>query len=807
MKIKINYIRFATIAAALFCLGLASCRDDFGRYGGANGEKIKVTVPDFKMGEGFEGLQTRTSVDLSNKKYITTWTEGDYIDVFALGAGKFEGTAASNSHVKFQITDIAEGNEAHARFLGDGYGLLEGYGYAAYYPYKGGSDYSSDAVELSYDYSGTTITPDATNHIADFDYLVATPQIPEDQTVTLDFNHVGTLVRLRVYCPNAGTYNRIILETEGEDAFVKKATLNVADGSTTITETTDVMEFPITPTEVSENGTVTIYFMIHPNNYKSKLLNVYIIGDDNSWNGTVVGKDFAKGNAESLNVVANKEGGVIKNNGHDYVDLGLPSGTLWATMNLGATEVVGTEINPVTGALDYYGQHYCFGETNGFNEPPTAYPADWTGQKNDNFMSLSTKTSANMQSPVYYMWGNKEAYDSRNLWKYNEVLDELELDDDAAHVNWGGDWRTPSYEDLIELKNNCVFLYVTSYQGVSANGFVVYLSKDERDKGRACAYGQQYGSYTDDDPHIFMPYGGGYSGTFTYSTSFWMSRTIGAFATAYAFNINGQNVGTSNPPVFYGMPIRPVMYSAEKKKTDLSSNNHKYVDLGLSVKWATCNVGAERPEEYGDYFAWGATKSQDVYDWVHAPYQTQNVATSSEYDDTKWLKYIGTNPYNQSYIDENAKVEDAIKTVLDPEDDAAHVNWGGKWRMPTSEEINELETGCYWQLVTSYNGKSVKGFVVYKAKIESDKGKDSKRYPSRASSYSLSDPHIFLPLPGAFNGENANAANTDVYGFYYSSSLSGAAYNAQMMFLSIYDYAGGGGYPRYLGFSVRAVLP
>jgi hypothetical protein len=111
------------------------------------------------------------------------------------------------------------------------------------------------------------------------------------------------------------------------------------------------------------------------------------------------------------------------------------------------------------------------------------------------------------------------------------------------------------------------------------------------------------------------------------------------------------------------------------------------VDLGLSVKWATFNVGASKPEDYGDYFAWGETETKDKYSW--ATY--------------KWCDGTSTNmtKYN---------TEDG-KTTLEPADDAAQVHWGGKWRMPSKEEVDELTQQCNWIWTThnNVNGYKVTG--------------------------------------------------------------------------------------------------
>lgn len=180
----------------------------------------------------------------------------------------------------------------------------------------------------------------------------------------------------------------------------------------------------------------------------------------------------------------------------------------------------------------------------------------------------------------------------------------------------------------------------------------------------------------------------------------------------------------------------------------IKTNGHEYVDLGLpsGLLWATCNVGASKPEDYGDYFAWGATKPQTVYDWVNTPYQTQN---AKDYREQKFTKYLGST--TSLFKDSSAKDSDALKTVLDPEDDAAHVNWGGSWRMPTREELEELidSNNCNWTWTTQ-NG--VKGYKVTSL----------KNYKS-----------LFLPAPG-YRFSILCLEGTD--GLYWSSSLFMSSY-------------------------------
>ncbi len=120
---------------------------------------------------------------------------------------------------------------------------------------------------------------------------------------------------------------------------------------------------------------------------------------------------------------------------------------------------------------------------------------------------------------------------------------------------------------------------------------------------------------------------------------------------------------------------------------------YTYVDLGLEsgTKWATYNVGATKPTEYGDYFAWGETKPKEDYSW-----ETYKWCNG---DETSLTKYNTKSDYGT--VDN--------KKVLDAEDDAATANWGSAWRMPTPVEQRELLEGCDWEWVVDFNGSGVNG--------------------------------------------------------------------------------------------------
>ena len=231
--------------------------------------------------------------------------------------------------------------------------------------------------------------------------------------------------------------------------------------------------------------------------------------------------------------------------------------------------------------------------------------------------------------------------------------------------------------------------------------------------------------------------------------------------------------------------------------TSGTENGHEWIDLGLTsgTKWATCNVGANKSQDYGDYYAWGEVTTKSTYSMGTYKY----FKDGDEYKITKYCSnsYCGNNGFSDS------------KTTLDLSDDAAYVNWGGKWRMPTRAQQDELRYECCWAWTSSYNNSNVAGYVVYKAKTSSDKGKKIYSSGTPSASYSLSDAHIFLPAAGY--RDHGDLYDAGSYGFYWSSSLStgNPRYAWNVYFRSgyvSYDYDDYHGYRSY-GQLVRAVIP
>lgn len=187
----------------------------------------------------------------------------------------------------------------------------------------------------------------------------------------------------------------------------------------------------------------------------------------------------------------------------------------------------------------------------------------------------------------------------------------------------------------------------------------------------------------------------------------------------------------------------------------------EYVDLGLSVKWATMNIGADRIIDHGGYFAWGETGNKDDYTWI-------TYLHGSSADDLK--KY--------SYEDN--------KIMLETSDDAAASNWGQEWHIPTGAEWEELcnRCNCIWEW-TSIDGTP--GYRVTSKK---------EGYTNRS---------IFLPAAGYYRANAIEGAGTS--GYYWSSTRNVPFADRALCLYFIPNFIGiGNNGFRNGGFTIRPVI-
>ena len=242
---------------------------------------------------------------------------------------------------------------------------------------------------------------------------------------------------------------------------------------------------------------------------------------------------------------------------------------------------------------------------------------------------------------------------------------------------------------------------------------------------------------------------------------------IAELATAQGIVVNKKD-GTK--VYFKASEVQSVGVYGYGEGPDDNSNRHEYVDLGLpsGTLWATMNVGAKKPEDFGDYFAWGETTGYNggktTFNWSTYKYCNGSKTTIT--------KYCASSEYGT--VDN--------KKLLEYADDAATVNWGEAWQMPTLDQYKELINSSYttteWTTLNGVSGMK----ITSKSNLKS----------------------IFLPAAGYRYETSLNSAGS--YGHYWSRSLdTNYSCDGYVLYIySSYPYVRNDGY-RYYGQSVRPV--
>lgn len=336
-------------------------------------------------------------------------------------------------------------------------------------------------------------------------------------------------------------------------------------------------------------------------------------------------------------------------NSDGYVDLALPSGTLWATCNVGADRP------------QEYGDYFAWGET----EPKESFGwtnYKWMSEARDDFRYINKYTFPDNETEGH--WYSNGTFVGDNLT-------ELEPGDDAATIQRGREWQTPSRAQFEEL-TNVLYTTVEWTQMNGVNG--IKITSNENGKS------------------VFLPAAGlspeNGVPTFDGMLGDYWSRTLRLDWSGMAYKLSlfdtSQMDDVDVPFEMYegyrytGSPIRPVRVKEEVE--------HEYVDLGLpsGTLWAICNIGADNPEDGGDFFAWGETTPKRDYTWETYKYCEGSNNSLTKYN-TMYHIYDFPYPTNIGY---NGFTDDLMQLL--PGDDAATINWGSEWQTPDEQQLNEL---------------------------------------------------------------------------------------------------------------------
>lgn len=454
---KLSYILLLAIAVASSCSSDNEILSTKSEYVNA----VRVTVEDFLS----ESPSTRTAYTVDGNGFQFQWADGDALGIYPVGGDQ----------VKFPIST---GDGAKTAFFdGGAWKLRSEYQYAAYYPFSV-DNYKKAMTEIPVKYTTQTQNGNAsTAHLSARDYLACAATSPnESGGVDLTMKHLGAFVRFQLTMPKADTFSAVELATN-TNGFVLGGKVDLSADVPTITPMGTTDRYTISLTNIStteKNQMITVYAMFAPTDLSGRDIKVTVHGTgQTTYVQTVQGKNFSAGLAYNIEVKnfpngTNESGEEVSweepvttgiENGHEWVDLGLPSGLKWATMNVGAT------------SPEDYGDYFAWGETTGYGwDLSDGHLFDYASYKwssNGSDTGLTKYTIPDNRKEGIWYNGNTFIGDNKTT---------LDPEDDAAHVNWGGSWRMPTRAEQDELRNesNCTWTWIT-WDGV--DGFKI-ISKN-----------------------------------------------------------------------------------------------------------------------------------------------------------------------------------------------------------------------------------------------------------------------------------------------------------------------------------------
>lgn len=498
------------------------------------GEGIYMSIPDFT----WEG-NTRTTLTSSPEGVSFAWKEGDQVGVYAV-----------SSMASFNVKSVRQ-DARSAAFDGGGFGLTAGNTYYAFYPYNG---WSTNKTAIMVAYTGQVqAANDDISHLSAYDFMTSQTTALATNMADFNFSHMGAILKVQVMLPKAGIYTQLKV-VSSETPFVLSGMIDLTSDTPVVVPYQSSNELILT---LGENGiqitdgnpVLTAYLITPPVDLSHDELTFTVSDTQNSsYSYTMAGKNMLAGYAYGYRQEDPSTMGSY--NGHDYIDLGLPSGTLWATCNLGAEKPTD------------YGQYYAWGETKGYGEEDTSNLHNYTTQGSYVKTKFASDTYKFCTGSDFYLYSlNKYTIDDQEYEFFmddetcswydadnnfiGDGLSKLTDEDDAARANWGEGWTIPTIEQMQELMDNCTFvLYVAGnliYDGIAGykvkskiNGNIIFL------------------------PIAGYRYGEGLSSVGSRGY-YWSSELEYSSYTAHYFNLSSS--GVSNTSTYlrqYGYSIRPV---------------------------------------------------------------------------------------------------------------------------------------------------------------------------------------------------------------------------------------------------------
>ena len=675
-----------------------------------------------------EAPETKSTLDYSG---LFTWESDDVISFWPSSGDVLPGDTPTC--VKFKV---AQGGSSTATFVGSGWALKRSSTYYASMPFNSSDKYN----KVTLGYSGQSqAANDDDSHLGAYDYLHAYFTTPATGNSSITFERIGTIAKFVLTIPDglaAKSFTSLTLSCD-DAVFPTDVYYDPSKSAVTLSKASMSKKFIISLNGSegvkATDGILTVYAMMPQIAWSGKTITATL--EDTfflEYSGTFTPKS---------NQAANKK-------------LKYSVSIIDPDIHLDEEIMSFEDSNVKNICVSHWDTNHdgelSFGEARSVAELPYNVFSE-----NTQIVSFNEfKYFTGLTTTGYHSYRDEGEYEYDGAFSYCTNLKSITLPSSLTSIGIAAFRGCRSLEEIVIPES------VQSIGGVAflgADNLSVYMESATPPALTKPSSSWDYGP----EPYTF-----GY----TYSSSV-MIKAIYVPSEAAVSTYKAATWWSSFSSIIkYGLkPVTPTIPVPE------------IVDLGLpsGLKWASFNLGASKPEEYGGYYQWAGLKDVTdtgiCLDWSNCPYHT---GTDEE---TNWTKYVPSNMSSYWY----APSSPDDKTVLDLEDDVAHVKLGGKWRMPTQAEFQELFNNCRTEW-TSLNG--VNGLKVY------------GRYTTR---------FIFFPAAGRREGRNSFGSGSG--GGYLSSSLYTGTPN--MMCCGRFSYSAGaycnlgdtGSNYRYIGCSVRPV--
>jgi len=667
--------------------------------------------------EGNSSLETKSTLSYSG---AFSWETSDQLIFWPSQSSTYTGNVVG---IPFRISDISVvDGKSYAMFEGDGWALKRGATYYASTPYN--SENTSTKVEV--DYSGQNpLSNGDESHLGKYDFLHASFLTPSEGDASITFNHLGSIRKFILHLPEGAGIeegNAVFILSCQDKIFCEKAYYNpsVESVNVSFTKASEDMVSEIgylygdaeSPVLREDAGDITITLMMMPTSWAGKEITVTLKdldpSSENNYSGTFT---------PSNDILSARRGKV-------EVNMTRPELTSTRCLTFTTTPLSGSNEVSVHNVNNAPNLDYSYDGTNWNSWSEINYGAlefsntiplyirgnnpDGLSTTNDNFSSFVFSTDAsvscvgNVMSLLSYEEDLNEiptSYCFKSLFNNCTALVNAPELPASSLTEWCYARMFSGCSSLVEapalpakvLANSCYY-----YMFSDCESLTVVSELPATTLAIQC-YSWMFKGCTSLENAPLLPalklervcYDNMFNGCSSLNYIKMLATDVSANNCLRNWTNGVASTGTFIKNTYASWDVVGVN-GVPSGWTVNQEAPYSYVDLGLpsGVKWANVNIGSTSPEGYGDYFAWGETKPKTNYSW-----STYQYCDASESALTKYCNDsdLGLEGYSDN------------KVLLEVADDAAHVIWGGNWRMPTNEEYSELIQNCSWEWV-SVNG-------------------------------------------------------------------------------------------------------